>query len=150
MVVLSVVSTFFGTHWFVGWYWPGLAIAICLVVPKRYSMRVSVMLLALALIFALWPRDAGPFGPALSDAWLISIALSPEAEEWGVGQIVNFWALLCEKVLSLIAGVVLVEGRARQVESEWYCFNCLRALSDSEVDDCRSRGHHVGFRMKEE
>ena len=50
----------------------------------------------------------GPFGPALSDAWLISIAFSPSAVEWGLGQIVNFWTLLSEKALAVMAGILLV------------------------------------------
>jgi len=108
MIVLSVIPMFFGMRFFFDWYAPGLLIAICLLIPKKYSMRASIVLLALALIFALWPRDIGLFGPSLSDTWLISIALSSEAAEWGLGQIVNFWALLTEKILSVIAGVLLV------------------------------------------
>jgi len=108
MIVLLLIHTFFGMHWFVDWYAPGLLIAICLLIPKKYSMKASIILLALVLIFAFWPRDIGPFGPALSDTWLMSIALSPEVAQWGLGQIVNFWTLLCEKVLAIIAGMLLV------------------------------------------
>lgn len=108
MILLPVTPTFFGMHFFFDWYAPGLLIAVCLLVPKRYSMKVSIILLALALIFALWPRDVGPFGPALSDAWLISIAFSSSAVEWGLGQIVNFWTLLSEKALAVMAGILLV------------------------------------------
>jgi len=108
MIVLSVIPMFFGMHFFFDWYAPGFLVAICLLVPKKYSMKSSIILLALALIFASWPRDMGPFGPSLSDFWLISIALSPEVAEWGLGQIVNFWNLLSEKVLAIIAGRLLV------------------------------------------
>jgi hypothetical protein len=108
MILLSVVSVFFSMHFFFDWYAPGLLVAACLLIPKRYSARASITLLALALVFAFWPRDIGPFGPSLSDSWLISIALSPEAAEWGSGQIANFWALLSEKSLSILAGILLV------------------------------------------
>jgi hypothetical protein len=66
-----------------------------LLIPKRLSARASITLLALALVLAFWPRDIGPFGPSL-------------AAEWGSGQIANFWALLSENSLSILAGILLV------------------------------------------
>jgi len=104
MIILPVI--FFGMHWL--WldllllYAPGLLIAICLLIPKKYSVKTSIVLLMLALIFAFWSRGVmGPFGPSLSDSWLISRG---EWAEWGL----LYWTLLCEKILAVIVGILLV------------------------------------------
>jgi hypothetical protein len=114
MILLSVTSTFFGMPFLLDWYALGLLIAICLLVPKKYSMKSSIILLALALVYALWPQPPQggglTFGPSLFEdiSWLITSWLHAiSTTTWGMSQI-DFWALLCEKVLSIFAGALLI------------------------------------------
>jgi len=114
MILLSVTSTFFGMPFLLDWYAVGLLIAICLLVPKKYSMKSSIILLALALVYALWPQPPQggglTFGPSLFEdiSWLITSWLHAiSTTTWGMSQI-DFWALLCEKVLSIFAGALLI------------------------------------------
>jgi len=95
------------------WYLPALVFAVVLLTPRRYSTRTAIILLVLAVVFALWPpleHSFGIFGPAWSDLALLSGLLSPQAVSWSFKTVALVGSVLAEKAATVTGAAGLIGG----------------------------------------